>query len=285
MTTSQVDFANPLLITLYTDVLDYLRNNINAVGQMDYTGAINIPVGVIQWNETSKIFEKWGGSSWGEIYTTFPSGFTMLAVQNSAPTGWTRKTLSCSDNAMFCYAASGNTNYGGSVNPQSTHDHNIAGHTHDTTNHSPSIAVHSHTLNSHTHTMNDHIHGLGSHIHSGTGLYAAISRAGGGTALVGRDISSPVWTSNWVSTPIGIGSFSGSISYGSAVVGNTGAAVGNTAIPSTENTSTPSTSNTGSGGTTATGSAGSDTTSGSSESTTGSNSAPYYQEVIAIEKN
>ncbi len=285
MPTSQIDFANPLLTTLYTDVLDYLRNNINAVAQMDYTGAINIPVGVIQWNETSKIFEKWGGSSWGEIYTGFPSGFVMLAVQNSAPVGWTRKTLSCSDNAMFCYAASGNINYGGSVNPQSTHDHNMVSHTHNTYNHSHSIAVHTHTLNSHFHTMNDHIHGLGSHTHDGTGLYAAISRGGTGTALAGNDVSSPNWTSNWITPPIGVSTGSVSMWYGTSVIGNTSAATGNTAIPSTANTSTPSTANTGSGGTTTSGSGGSAVTSGPSASTTGSNTAPYYQEVIAIEKN
>jgi len=51
-----------------------------------------------------------------------PSGTIMLFGQNSAPTGWTRKT-DWQDNAMLCYAASGDIGSGGSVNPQSTHTH------------------------------------------------------------------------------------------------------------------------------------------------------------------
>ncbi len=295
MATSNIDFANPILTTLYTDVLDYLRNNINAVGMMDYTGATNIPVGMIQWNDTTKIFEKWGGSTWGEIYTTFPAGFTMLAVQNSAPTGWARKTLSCSDNAMFCYAKTGNTNYGGSVNPQSTHDHNISSHTHNTTNHSHSIAVHTHTLNSHYHAMS-HDHPAGDHTHAGGTLQVdahyhkwldstsggssfntlngliALSRnnlASGGLSIVNMN-SSNYFTSH--SSP--------SISTGVTATGT-----GDTDLSSISQTQGPNDNTTTAGGTTTTGSAGADTTSGSSESTTGSNTAPYYQEVIAIEKS
>ncbi len=286
MATSQVDFANPQLTTVYTDFLDYIRNNINAVAQMNYTGALSIPVGVIQWNDTTKIFEKWGGSSWSEIYTGFPAGFTMLAVQNSAPTGWVRKTLSCQDNAMFCYAKTGNTAYGGSVNPQATHSHDIAGHTHTTTNHQHSMAVHSHTLNSHVHGMNSHIHGMNSHSHDYGDLWAAIGIYTDTFTRLGLKTKS---TSSWSTTKGGdtMSTLAGkSVSEGVYVYGDTGSpSTPNTETPSTANTETPSTANTGSGGTTVTASAGADTTSGSNEANTGSNTAPYYQEVIAIEKS
>ena len=59
-----------------------------------------------------------------------PSGTIMLFGQNSAPTGWTRKA-DWQDNAMLCYAASGNIGNGGAVNPQSTHTHTGPDHTHD----------------------------------------------------------------------------------------------------------------------------------------------------------
>lgn len=44
--------------------------------------------------------------------------------QNSAPTGWTRDAT-MQDNAMLCYAASGDPASGGAVNPQSTHQHAV----------------------------------------------------------------------------------------------------------------------------------------------------------------
>jgi len=61
--------------------------------------------------------------------TLFASGTVMLFGQNAAPTGWTRKA-DWQDNAMLCYAASGNIGSGGVVNPQSTHTHTGPNHTH-----------------------------------------------------------------------------------------------------------------------------------------------------------
>lgn len=71
----------------------------------------------------------------------FASGTVMLFGQNSAPTGWTRKA-DWQDNAMLCYAASGNIAGGGAVNPQSAHTHTGPSHTH--------------TGPAHTHTTSDH---------------------------------------------------------------------------------------------------------------------------------
>lgn len=51
--------------------------------------------------------------------------------QNAAPTGWTRLTTgdtiydAAADNAMFCYAKTGNIAQGGSANPQSAHTHGL----------------------------------------------------------------------------------------------------------------------------------------------------------------
>jgi len=63
----------------------------------------------------------------------FAPGTVMLFGQNSAPLGWTRKS-NWQDNAMLCYAASGNIGSGGSANPQSAHNHSggtIPNHSHN----------------------------------------------------------------------------------------------------------------------------------------------------------
>ncbi len=67
--------------------------------------------------------------------TGFASATCQPFYQNSAPTGWTRKT-DLTDTSMFCYAASGNVAAGGSVNPQATHTHTGPSHTHTGPSHS-----------------------------------------------------------------------------------------------------------------------------------------------------
>jgi len=48
----------------------------------------------------------------------FPAGTVMVFGQNSAPTGWTRKT-DWQDGAMLCFSGSGDPGSGGSQSPQS----------------------------------------------------------------------------------------------------------------------------------------------------------------------
>lgn len=59
-----------------------------------------------------------------------PAGTVLPFGQSSAPTGWTRLTTgdavydAAADNAMFCFAKTGNiAPAGGGVNPQATHGH------------------------------------------------------------------------------------------------------------------------------------------------------------------
>ncbi|BBO74385.1 hypothetical protein DSCW_18020 [Desulfosarcina widdelii] len=49
--------------------------------------------------------------------------------QNTAPTGWTRKD-DWQDNAMLCYAATGDIGSGGDINPQAGHSHDLNDHRH-----------------------------------------------------------------------------------------------------------------------------------------------------------
>jgi hypothetical protein len=63
----------------------------------------------------------------------------MVFGQNSAPTGWTRKA-DWQDNAMLCYAASGDIGNGGAANPQSAHSHTGPNHYHSTSAHTLTTA-------------------------------------------------------------------------------------------------------------------------------------------------
>lgn len=57
-----------------------------------------------------------------------PATTVMLFGQNTAPTGWTKKT-DWQNNAMLCYST-GNIGKGGGVNPQLTHGHTGPSHAH-----------------------------------------------------------------------------------------------------------------------------------------------------------
>ena len=61
----------------------------------------------------------------------FPAGTVMIFGQNSAPTGWTRKT-DWQDNAALCFSASGDPGSGGSMEISSGHNHSFdtSDHTH-----------------------------------------------------------------------------------------------------------------------------------------------------------
>lgn len=72
-----------------------------------------------------------------------PAGTIMLFGQSSAPTGWTRKA-DWADNAMLCYAASGDIASGGAVNPQTAHTHTGPSHTHTGPSHTHPQAAHQH---------------------------------------------------------------------------------------------------------------------------------------------
>ncbi len=74
-------------------------------------------------DKTLWLLSDYSGPTWVSV-SGIPSGTIMLFGQNSAPTGWTRKT-NWQNNAMLCYAASGNIASGGAVNPQSVHAHGV----------------------------------------------------------------------------------------------------------------------------------------------------------------
>ena len=198
-----------------------------------------------------------------------PTGTVMLFGQNSAPTGWTRKA-DWQDNAMLCYAASGNIGSGGAVNAQSAHTHTGPSHTHT----GPS---HTHTGPSHTHTaVHDHTAGQHRHIWYDYGASGGQSynAAGSLATVVPADAGSLV------------GIHAGRLYEvaGDFVTVNEGR-IAIDQYTNLEDVSIASfTGSTGAEGTGATGAAGTGATSASGTAATGSNSTPFYQEIIAATK-
>jgi len=103
----------------------------------------------------------------------FPSGTIMLFGQNAAPTGWTRKA-DWQDNAMLCYAASGNIGSGGGVDPQATHTH--AGGSHALT-----VAE----MPSHDHNVKHYYYSM----MGGSGAYSVCRPLNGDTGPVANGMS------------------------------------------------------------------------------------------------
>jgi hypothetical protein len=240
---------------------DGIRANnaaINAVIGAHLTAGTAITATAAELNVLHGITKTTAALNQGE----FPAGTIMLFGQNSAPTGWTRKA-DWTDNAMLCYAASGNIGSGGSVNAQSAHTHTGPSHTHTGPSHTHSTSDHTHTGPSHTHTGP-------SHAHAATGLtVSTYHRHNYGVAVGGAGFT----------TDAGFG-------YYSDYQGNASTAVaGNTAAEGTGATGAAGTGATGAAGAGNTGASGTGATSASGTAATGSNSAPLYQEVIAAAKD
>lgn len=63
------DWTKPSITSNYTDVLSELKARDESCATMDYTGATNLPTGVIRWNAGTKKFESFDGvSSWTDIH-------------------------------------------------------------------------------------------------------------------------------------------------------------------------------------------------------------------------
>lgn len=68
------NWSLPTLSDLYTNVLDYISNRLNdAALWLDsaLTSPTNLPTGAKRWNSSSSKFEKWSGSSWGDLAATY----------------------------------------------------------------------------------------------------------------------------------------------------------------------------------------------------------------------
>lgn len=73
------NWANPVGTTAYSQVLSNLRDrDIDNARQFDSSeaAASSIPLKAKRWNETNKNWEKWNGTSWGALASSYGISIT-----------------------------------------------------------------------------------------------------------------------------------------------------------------------------------------------------------------
>jgi len=82
------NWSNPVLTSTYTDVLNILKDrDVDLALQFDGTTTTNIPTNAIRWNSTANRWQKWSGSAWGELTSTY--ALTGLSTTGNASIGGT----------------------------------------------------------------------------------------------------------------------------------------------------------------------------------------------------
>ena len=80
------NWSNPTLTSLYTDFLSQLKDrDVDIAVQFEGTVASNIPSNAIRWNSTANRWNKWNGSSWAELTSTY--ALTGLSTTGNASIG------------------------------------------------------------------------------------------------------------------------------------------------------------------------------------------------------
>lgn len=195
------DFNKPTAISDNADYSGEIRDNVDAVAKMSFSGASNVPTGALaieayKANQTTaRSLKKYNGSTWDDV-SFIPPGVIQMFGGASAPTGY----LLCNGGEYSqtdysaLYAAIGTTfNIGGETagyfrvpdlqqrfpigkaasgtgstlggtGGEIDHDHTIT-HTHDLSNHTHDLQNHTHGLGSHTHSMQSHSHEVPAHKH------------------------------------------------------------------------------------------------------------------------
>lgn len=101
------DWSLPTLTSTYTNFLTQLTTRDTDLAlQFDGTTTTNIPTGAIRWNSSINRWQKWSGTAWGELATTY--ALTALSTTGAAAIGGTLAvtgTSTFTGNATFSGAA------------------------------------------------------------------------------------------------------------------------------------------------------------------------------------
>jgi hypothetical protein len=82
------NWSNPLLTSTYTNFLTEVKDRDTDLAlQFDGTTSSNIPTNAIRWNSSVNRWQKWNGSSWGELTSTY--ALTGLSTTGGATIGGT----------------------------------------------------------------------------------------------------------------------------------------------------------------------------------------------------
>jgi len=97
------NWSNPLLTSTYTNFVTEVKDRDTDLAlQFDGTTSTNIPTNTIRWNSSANRWQKWNGSSWAELTSTYAltglsttgnaaiggtvSGTALIPTANTAPT-------------------------------------------------------------------------------------------------------------------------------------------------------------------------------------------------------
>ena len=82
------NWSNPLLTSTYTNFLTEVKDRDTDLAlQFDGTTSTNIPTNAIRWNSSVNRWQKWNGSTWGELTSTY--ALTGLTTTSNASIGGT----------------------------------------------------------------------------------------------------------------------------------------------------------------------------------------------------
>lgn len=82
------NWSNPVLTSTYTDVLNILKDrDVDLALQFDGATVSNLPTGAIRWSSSANRWQKWSGSAWGELTSTY--ALTGLSTTGNANIGGT----------------------------------------------------------------------------------------------------------------------------------------------------------------------------------------------------
>lgn len=100
------NWANPTLTSLYTDFLSQLKERDEDLAkQFDGQTVSNLITGTIRWNSSVNRWQKWSGSAWGELTTTY--ALTGLSTTGNAAIGGTLSVTGVTSLAAGTAAAPG----------------------------------------------------------------------------------------------------------------------------------------------------------------------------------
>lgn len=95
------NWANPTLSSTYSDFLSLLKaRDEDLAKQFDGQTTSNLPTGSIRWNSSTNRWQKWDGTAWQELTTTYNLSGSSVSATSLIPTGATVPA-----NGMFLPAA------------------------------------------------------------------------------------------------------------------------------------------------------------------------------------
>lgn len=201
-----VDWINPTLVSAYASFRDQMKDELDKLGKMDFTGDTNIPVSFIRSNSAADgKLEKYTGATWVQLpfITTVENHIADTALHGGLPIGapipWPLSTpptnfllMDGSAQSRSTYAAlfavygtsfgvgDGTTTFNlpdwrtripigkgaGSAAGAAGATFGAIDHTHTGTSHTHTLAGHTHTMGNHTHTGGSHTHDMPDHVHN-----------------------------------------------------------------------------------------------------------------------